>query len=673
MIFGFHKEELTGMKKQLRITLKSDLCAAVGKHYAAMIDLDTALDEYGIPYIPSRRLKGCLKETAEMFMDSNSVNDIFGETGLSESGSLHIGDAHIENYESIINDINKNNISAEKVTELFCSVRGETAIENDTAKENSLRYIRVVNINSPFNEKPLEFFADIEYDNNHEDILKKCVNALRNIGYHRNRGLGAVKCDFVDKKAQSFCPVKKHCYDCDELRITVKLESDLMLPGNNASHTDDCITGTMLLGAIAGKYIKTYGENDFNDIFFSDIIFSNFYPAVADSTSEHTVFDYTVPAPRYLAKIKAAKENERGIYNIIDNNADKQFKVLKNGYISEKFGHIKPETKIVYHNGNMNTAEAGLYMQYCLSAGQYFSGTISAPKDKMKKIVDLFYENDSFNDTLRFGRSKTAQYSRCRIVEFKPAENENKKLYSSDCIAAYRFESDVLLINEQGTISTNIKDICKKLGIDFNSLKKETAIATKIISGYNSKWNMKKPQFPVISAGSVIVFNMKNDDKQIDEIQYIGEKQNEGFGKIRLVLNAETDNVKSDKPNTKTDDVDDESVISRLIDKNKKLDEMVELGIENAKKIKLDPSQIGRITLMLKDADKSGSDKFSDFQERIKSIKTVKIKEEVLKHFQEETLVKIIPSKDWECVYKYIITALTVKKYQLRKESKNND
>ena len=38
------------MRKLMKIELKSDLCAGVGKHYAAILNSDTALDEYGLPY-----------------------------------------------------------------------------------------------------------------------------------------------------------------------------------------------------------------------------------------------------------------------------------------------------------------------------------------------------------------------------------------------------------------------------------------------------------------------------------------------------------------------------------------------------------------------------------------------------------------------------------------------
>lgn len=709
------REEMQIMK--LKITLKSDLCAAVGKHYAAMIDVDTAFDKYGIPFIPSRRIKGCMKEIAEMYMSEDAVKRIFGKIGSDKSGSLYISDAHLKNYEALKAEIIKENISAEKVTELYCSVRGETEIENDIAKEKSLRYIRVVNSALPESSDPLEFYSDIVFDEKDKKDIAICIKALRNIGYHRNRGLGAVECSFDCSSDQNDCFVfdKNNLSGCKELRITVRLDSDLMLPDSDANHSADYITGTMLLGALAGKYIKKNGEKDFNDIFFSDVTFGNLYPAVISYNSEtdNLKYSYTIPAPRYFAKIKAAaKEEDFGIKNIINNHSDKQFKVLKKGYISEEYGHITPETKIVYHNGNIKSAEndGGLYMQYCLSSGQYFSGIISGPKEKIAKIIDLFYEGESFNGILRFGRSKTAQYAQCRICEFRDNMKDTeaaggssaKKFELKKCIAAYRLESDVLLLNEDGNedgkITTELEKLCMALNVDMDKscLRAETSIAVKTVSGYNSKWNMKKPQFPVIAAGSVIVFNMDmNDrDKNRREINFLGEKQNEGYGRIRLITDAELDSVNSNTPEIKLGDKEWQSSISEILKRRQKLENIAKLGIDNAKYLKLNSAQVGRITLMLKDADKTKGDKFIDFEKRINSIKTSDVLEKAIENLGEKVLerklsdfgiefidcnvvcgknnsriiIKTVSDSDWKYVYKYILTVLTVKKYQLKKE-----
>lgn len=693
---------------KLIIKLKSDLCASVGKHYAAMIDLDTALDEYGVPFIPARRIKGCLREIADLCSSEEEIKRIFGMSGGSYPGSLHLGDAHIENYSEVIDEIKSKNFPAEMVTELFCSVRGETAIENDTAKENSLRYIRVVNKTAPGSDRELEFYADIEFEKTDKALIEKYVGALRNIGYHRNRGLGAVECRLESTVADPRTETlkMKDFQNCEAIRITLRLDGDLMLPDTDANHSTDYISGAMLLGALAAKYTaKHNSDENFNDIFFSDVRFGNLYPAVVSYDEKAAVYHYTVPAPRYFAKIKAAKGEDLGIHNIIGKDkSEKQYKPLKRGYICQKYGLVTPEKKIVYHNANTNTDEQGLYMQYCLASGQYFSGVISGPEDKIQKIAELFFDKEgNFDGKLRFGRSKTAQYSSCTVCEFKREEIENSRLSgNADCIAAYRLESDVCL-SENGIPTTDIKALCLALQVDYKNLLPETSIASKTVSGYNAKWNMKKPQLTVISSGSTIVFKLpegivcKNRER-LARIVYIGDRLNEGYGRVRLVLHAQNDTVSNNEPTAKTAD-DMHTSFSNLIEQKDRLDKISARGIDNAHTVKLNPSQIGRVILMAKDADKAAQDKFIDFEKRIYSIKSDSTAQNARKSFgvqalekqlvdyavkfsdchvvcgkdNTETITRTVSDEDWKYVYEYILTALIVRKYQLRKENTDDE
>ena len=64
-------------KYKLTITLKSDLCVGSGYSYARVIDSDISYDDLGIPYIQAKRLKGCLREAAELI--GNAVADTGGE------------------------------------------------------------------------------------------------------------------------------------------------------------------------------------------------------------------------------------------------------------------------------------------------------------------------------------------------------------------------------------------------------------------------------------------------------------------------------------------------------------------------------------------------------------------------------------------------------------------
>ena len=87
------------MNCELRITLKSDMCSASGDGFSLSIDTDVSYDSHGLPVIPSRRIKGCMLESAK-YIGAQNIGGIFGVSGTSR-GSLRIGNAVPEGYASL--------------------------------------------------------------------------------------------------------------------------------------------------------------------------------------------------------------------------------------------------------------------------------------------------------------------------------------------------------------------------------------------------------------------------------------------------------------------------------------------------------------------------------------------------------------------------------------------
>ena len=80
---------------RLIITLKSDLCVGSGYSYAGIIDSDICYDALGLPYIPARRLKGCLREAAELMLrkldggtEEGQITKVVLHTSLTEGASI---------------------------------------------------------------------------------------------------------------------------------------------------------------------------------------------------------------------------------------------------------------------------------------------------------------------------------------------------------------------------------------------------------------------------------------------------------------------------------------------------------------------------------------------------------------------------------------------------------
>ena len=46
-----------------KIELLSDLCTSAGDGQASIVDTEVCFDDFGLPFIPAKRLKGLLKES----------------------------------------------------------------------------------------------------------------------------------------------------------------------------------------------------------------------------------------------------------------------------------------------------------------------------------------------------------------------------------------------------------------------------------------------------------------------------------------------------------------------------------------------------------------------------------------------------------------------------------
>ena len=663
------------MRKLMKIELKSDLCAGIGKHYAAVLNLDTALDEYGLPYIPSRRLKGCMREVAELIKIPD-LDNIFGVSGKSESGSLKISNAVIENYNETIKSLRENNIFHSEVTDLFCYTRQETAIESktSTAKDKSLRFIRVVNRDYPNSSDPMCFYAPVSFNEKDYKNINDICKALRNIGYQRNRGLGAVECSLIDYPDEEFSVDYPFEDEKEyELNYCIYLDGDMMLPASDSSHSLDYIPGTSVLGALAAKY---RGEN-FEQLFLSENVrFGNLY--ISDSRQNSFY-----PAPRFLAKIKAAKDEDQGIKNMIgvkletcDKSAPtKQYKTLKKEYINKMIGHKEPKRKIVYHN-NIKDEDGGLYMQYCICSGQYFRGTITAKGSYLKEICPLLSDG-----VLYLGRSKTAQYAACRLLKLpkdeEMIEEVNIKPFTAKrgSVVAFVLQSDVILTNENGVYTAEasaLLDCFKNDDLIFDEndsdVTDKTSIAVKIISGYNAKWNLKKPQITAFAAGSAIIARVIKDT-ELPKHMLIGEKQNEGYGVIEVIENADQYAVTEAK--TEYEEKTQCDLLS-LIYKRRRRDELLDLAVKKANKIdfkeeKLNSTQISRVLLMSKQ-----SNSLKNFDERLDSIKNDDIRIALQKHFGSKTIhTEIGKENDWEQERQYLIDCLYACKYILKRKERS--
>lgn len=164
----------------LRIELRSPLCAGSGASGPGYVDRDIVFDKNGLPWLPARRIKGLLREafydvSSSLRMQDSTVDftcterELFGDMGQASSGVLSFRNALIcdpitqqpetrlsEWLSSVLSygrsngerlkDGNGGILHREEVLDAFTETRRQTSIERSTgtAAENTLRVTRCV-------------------------------------------------------------------------------------------------------------------------------------------------------------------------------------------------------------------------------------------------------------------------------------------------------------------------------------------------------------------------------------------------------------------------------------------------------------------------------------------------------------------------------------------------
>ena len=658
MISGLREVSRMSNKREakIKITLKSDICMGSGYSYAGIVDSDVCYDEEGIPYIPAKRLKGCLRETYEGIVSNKysiASNEIFGKRGAAQSGDFYISNAYLDNYnelKGLIKDRKSKDkpwYDSQNILNRYTHILGQTKIDKGVAVDNSLRYTRVVNRYLPGSkEQDMVFFADITYSKDYEDAIQDCIKGTRHIGMKRNRGFGNVKCELDNRKDVKELELNKKIGGGDEKRCIAYQISNitpLMLSGVDENKSEDYIAGQNILGALATRFLEKYDADskEFQDLFLNNTVqYTNAYPLSKEGVH--------YPAPMYINQLKknkrvvnsivfdSDKENDGSEYSTRDGNIPKKMNGKYIRIVNDKVSVLEVDKDIVYHNSHTNKNDAGeeglLYGMEVVREGQQFEGRIFCPEKYVGFISQLLKSGDYY-----FGKSKSSQYGRCRILGVRTDNSiENDKridAHGGEKIVV-TFQSDAIFVSDDCyTINRDevVKTIAKEIGIGdcYEIRDTKSYITTTKSTGYMGVWNLRKNVMPTIAAGSAIVYKIKQDC--VVQGEFVGERNIDGYGNIKI---QKLENLKDRYGEAKTLDcrtsisgnynvsllqpIMTDIIISDWLDEklNVKMNSDITSGLDN--------TQIGRVTLMLKESINEGkNDKTIDeeFENRIKTIK----------------------------------------------------
>lgn len=661
-------------KGTLRIELKSDLCMSSGYSYASVIDSDICYDDCGLPYIPAKRMKGCIRESLEELLYAkyeNGADILFGKRGSNNPGDMMLGNAYIEDYDSIRAFIKyKKNMDSDiadlyetqKILDRFSHVVGQTKLSEGVALKQTLRYTRVVDKISPFSDKHdnLCFEAEISCDESNWEMLKDAIAATKHIGLKRNRGMGNVRCK-IENEVVIKNELRSDCAQelvseirCDGgmtvINYTIENIAPLMLSNKNEMVSNTYISGRNILGVLAARYLSIDGnlpeDETFGDLFLNGIVtYSNLYPSIAGETY--------YPTPDYINKLKKTgvlvntlidnKNVTDNSYNAGDGNTPKKLKEIYSRIDNNEAKLMEVKRDVVYHNSHRHKNSKGkyglLYSMNVISPGQRFSGKIIVPDEYVKVVKSLLCMDDFY-----FGKSKSSEYGKCRLVkESVDQSTEKQESYTIGDEITVSFMSDTALVTEESgnyVYATDYNGVANALKMELHGVEPiKGAIRSTVIAGYISSWNLQRETIPAIAAGSYIVLRVTGD---VNKKEFVGEYTSEGYGQIRIdAVNKMTFPVKE----IKDKDVPDNNHTSCKADINKiinlmspiLIDDWLTRKLNNAlnsddKGINVSNSSVGRFTLMLKESMDEKKDNelavMESFNDRIESIKRDSTKKE---------------------------------------------
>lgn len=558
-----------------------------------LIDSDVVFHRTGFPYIPAKRIKGALKESAEEvleiagvdeFAKKNILQALFGKPGASTfEGKLMFKNLYLEHWEDIMAFLKKHpgysafqpeNIKAQCTIEIQ-----QTAIDvAGIAQKYSLRNYRVI-------VPGLSFQCRLGVNDVLEDPEKDCLNKavlnLRYLGTRRNRGFGKVKCCLSEliipeikiSSAESISAGSTNNVGQQTDRLIVKISTKSpvviaqQLGEQNTVFTQKYISGNQLRGLLVQKWAQinslltnlsagnNWHKNDeFYSLFLSGLV--QYGPLY---------FNGGMPIPLHIHQFKMTQEagpvsvfaRPEGITKPIGNigRIDVENRIETNSF--------EPKTSFNFHNSRPNRtagrntsvdSDGGIFYYEAIDEGQIFTGEIRGVEEKLLKILNLF----GSRFTARMGRSKAAQYGDVEVELSMPAEHPNN---AEITIPSGKYvlvlESPLVLLNNYGFPVPNGTTLLNALpeGMGDVATIEYAATSTTTIEQFNSVWLAKSGKMPAYKEGSSFLIELKKEVKLDRPLTYIGLWNEQGFGKVKLeAFNVNTaytigiSNVESDMP-----------------------------------------------------------------------------------------------------------------------------
>lgn len=572
---------------RLTIELLSDLCVGTGEGSGGAVDTETASDEYGIPIIPGKRVKGLFREAAEELVDHGiaspeDVNTVFGVPGEMES-DVYFGTLYPAGYrqvrallEAMKRDRNGWTAYAERawVQRFYTTVRTQTAINEDgVADENTLRSSRVVCQKCKNGHENQIFEGNVEIPKamkkKHEELLNWCARMIRHIGINRTRGYGNVRCHLEPEKMVRV--EDKNIKDAirsfpgsgDEnsvLGVHLILEQPCVIEEN-------FISGRTMMGGFASAFLRreramgndtsAIHENEqFQALFLSGEVQYGFcWPYENGRVHEplpksflkrkysdsDNLYDLAACERAAMPTFMEQKEKADGLFVAFEGEETLYYSEVERDTENH---HRRPEDRAIGHalgkseKGDKSTGQ--LYSFDLISEGQSFFGEVRGKKKLLEELQKLVPDGEK----LHLGAGRTAQYGAVRVC-YEPVQNHAFYVEPEDS-TVITLRSPLAVEDTYRNASTKAEDIVHAIfpEQDFSEIEVVPFFEERSYGGYQAKWRMPLPNRMALAPGSVLVIygmELSEEEAEMLEQHAYGQYTEEGYGRIAVNRHGENE------------------------------------------------------------------------------------------------------------------------------------
>ncbi len=343
----------------------------------------------------------------------------------------------------------------------------------------------------------------------------------------------------------------------EKIDVIVETMSPVVLSATSNStimtDTQSCISGTVLRGILAERYIRSQGlgkeahrDEGFRRLFFDRLRFVDANPSEEGQRSFVIPFSMqrekakdgkAVPRIQDLAQEKQPEDGYKSLRGcaIIRDGKLKLVDVSKS--ISMHISRSESKERLV------GSSKSGKIFNYeSIDAGQFFQGSILGEREDLESLVRALDLEDGIMDC-QIGRSRYVQYGACRI-KFLPVSQLPGVAMADICDNGILLRLDTAYLPEpgyRGTADDLLQAVSAAMGSEKFTIQRVHAAAEEV-NNFVGVWKMKYPRQYGLAAGTVFLLSCKEgtwsniDLECLGNLIYqgIGMRREEGFGQLRI-------------------------------------------------------------------------------------------------------------------------------------------